>query len=195
MNRGKLICLFLFFTVIFGSGGFDNGTATGRGKLQLDLTWNPFDKIEFGQTYVIGSYGITDRFDFHGYISRHPGPYYTWYGGLFYQFYKSKKLDLASAVGIRKRFDEKGAHIFAPQLLYTGKITDKICIGGSVLNIRNYESSENYGLTFDIALGYKIPFQSEKVESISINFGGFHPATWEPDTYFLPTYSIDIKFK
>ena len=87
MNHGKLICLLLFFSVLFGSGGFDNGTATGRGKLQLDLTWNPFDKIEFGQTYVIGSYGITDRFDFHGYISRHPEHYYTWYGGLFYQFY------------------------------------------------------------------------------------------------------------
>ena len=155
---------------------------------------SPFDKIEFGQTYVIGSYGITDRFDFHGYISRHSGPFYTWYGGLFYQFYKSKKIDLATAVGIRKRFDETWTHIFSPQLLYTGKITDKISIGGSVVNVRNYESSENYGLTFDIALGYKIPFQSEKVESISINIGGFHPATWEPDTYFLPTYSIDIKF-
>ena len=80
-------------------------------------------------------------------------------------------------------------------MLYTRKIANNIRIGGSVLNVRNYESSENYGLTFDIALGYKIPFQSEKVESITINFGGFHPATWEPDTFFLPTYSIDIKFK
>ena len=195
MNHGKLICLLLFFSVLFGSGGFDNGTATGRGKFQLDLTWNPFDKIEFGQTYAVVSYGITNRFDLHGYISRHHGSFYTWYGGLFYQFYKSDKIDLATAVGIRKRFDETWTHIFSPQLLYTGKITDKISIGGSVVNVRNYESSENYGLTFDIAFAYKTSIQSEIIESISIGIGGFHPATWKPDTYFLPTYSIDIKFR
>jgi len=193
--QSKLISLIISTSIVFASGGYDNGTATGKGKFQLDLTWNPLDNIEFGQTYGVMSYGFTDRFDFHGYISRHTGPYYTWYGGIFYQFYKSKIIDLASAVGIRKRFDETWIHIFVPQLLYTGKITDKISIGGSVVNVRNYELSENYGLTFDIALAYKTPIQSEIIESISINFGGFHPVTWEPDTYFLPTYSLDIKFK
>jgi len=195
MNHRKLIYLLLFFSVLFGSAGFDNGTATGRGKFQFDLTWNPFDKIEFGQTYGVVSYGITNRFDLHGYISRHSGPFYTWYGGLFYQFYKSKRVDLATAIGIRKRFDETWTHIFSPQLLYTGKITEKISIGGSIVNIYNYNSKENYGLTFDIAFGYKIPIQSKKIESISINFGGFHPATWTPNTFFIPTYSMDFKFK
>lgn len=195
MNHRKLICLLLFFSVLFGSGGFDNGTAVSRGKFQMDLTWNPFDKYEFGQTYGVISYGITDRFNLHGYISRHPGSYYTWYGGVFFQFLKTKKIDLASAIGIRKRFDETWMHIFSPQLLYTGKITENISIGGSVVNIYNYNSRENYGLTFDISFGYKISIQSEKIESISINFGGFHPATWTPNTFFLPTYSIDFNFK
>ena len=195
MNQRKLICLLLFFSVLFGSGGFDNGTAVGRGKFQFDLTWNPFDRIQFGQTYGVVSYGITDQFNLHGYISRHPGPYFSWYGGLFYQFYKSDKIDLATAVGIRKKIDETWTHIFSPQLLYTVKIIESISIGGSIVNVYNYNSKENYGLTFDIALAYNIPIQSEKIESISINFGGFHPATWTPDTFFLPTYSIDFKFK
>ena len=195
MRKIILIALLLLPCLVWGSGGYDNGTATGKGKFQLDLTWNPFDRFDFGQTYGVMSYGLTDRFDLHGYISRQKGPYHTWYGGIFYQFYKSKRIDLASAVGIRKRFDETWTHIFSPQLLYTGKITDKISIGGSVVNVRNYESSENYGLTFDIAFAYKTSIQSEIIESISIGIGGFHPATWNPDSFFLPTYSVDIKFK
>ena len=93
MNCRKLISLSLFCSILFASGGFDNGTATGRGRFKFDLTWNPFDKIDFGQTYCVFSYGITDRFDFHGYFSRHPGPFYTWYAGGFFQFHKSKKID------------------------------------------------------------------------------------------------------
>ena len=195
MNHGKLISFFLFFSVLFGSGGFDNGTATGRGKFQLDLTWNPFDKIEFGQTYGVISYGITDRFDLHGYISRHAGPYYTWYGGLFYQFYNSNKINLGTAIGIRKRFDESLTHLFSPQMLYTVKIKEKISIGGSIVNVYNYNSKKNFGPTLDISLGYRLPVQTNNIESITINVGGFHPVTWKPDAYFLPTYSIDINFR
>ena len=191
----KIIPLFLFFSVLFGSGGFDNGTATGRGKFQLDLTWNPFDKIEFGQTYGIISYGITNRFDIHGYISRHTGPYYTWYGGLFYQFYKSDKIDLATAIGVRKRIDTSLTHLFSPQMFYTLKITEKISIGGSIVNVYNINSEKNFGSTLDVSLGYQIQVQTKKIESITINVGGFHPVTWKPDAYFLPTYSLDIKFK
>lgn len=191
----KLTCLLLFYSILFGSGGFDNGTATGKGKFQIDLTFNPFDKFEFGQTYSVMSYGITERFDIHGYISRHNGPYYTWYGGLFYQFYKKDKIDLATAIGIRKRFDDTWTHIFSPQILYTVNITEKVKIGGSMVNVYNYTTENNYGLTFDIALGYTIPLKNSLLESISINLGGFHPVTWSPDAYFLPTYSVDIKFK
>ena len=195
MTYGKLTCLLLFYSILFGSGGFDNGTATGKGKFQIDITLNPFDIFEFGQTYSVMSYGITERFDIHGYISRHKGPFYTWYGGLFYQFYKKDKIDLATAIGIRKRFDKTWSHIFSPQILYNVNITEKVKIGGSMVNIYNYNTENNYGLTFDIALGYSIPLKNSFLESIRINVGGFHPVTWSPDTYFLPTYSLDIKFK
>lgn len=195
MTYLKLTCLLLIYSVVFGSGGFDNGTATGKGKFQIDLTFNPFDKYEFGQTYSIMSYGITENFDVHGYISRHNGPFYTWYGGFFYQFHKSHKIDLATAIGIRKRFDDTWTHIFSPQILYALNITEKIKIGGSLVNVYNYTTKNNYGLTYDIALGYTIQFKDSILESISINVGGFHPVTWSPDTYFLPTYSLDFKFK
>ena len=195
MNHQKLICLLLFYSVLFGSGGFDNGTATGKGKFQLDLTWNPFDNIKYGQTYGILSYGITDNFDFHGYFSRHSEPYYTWYFGLFYQFFKSDKIHLATATGIRKRVDKEWTHIFSPQLLFTTIITDKLTLGGSIVNVYDYDSKNNIGVAVDLALGYKINVKSKKIDSITINIGGFHPVTHdELKTYFLPTYSIDFRF-
>jgi hypothetical protein len=51
------------------------------------------------------------------------------------------------------------------------------------------------GVAVDVGLFYRLKYKSQRIESISIGIGGFHPATWKPDTYFLPTYSIDIKFR
>lgn len=191
----KLIYLILSLSIVFGSGGYDNGTATGKGKFQLDITWNPFNKIEFGQTYAVMHYGITDRIDLHGYISSHKSSYYTWYGGLFYQFYKSNRLDLATAIGTRKQFDKNVTHLFLPQLLYTVNINNKLNIGGSFVEVRNHNAEKNYGVAVDVALFYQIKYETKKIEGISIGVGGFHPSTWKSDSYFLPTYSIDIKFK
>ena len=95
-----IIAFLLMPCCIWGSGGYDNGTATGKGKFQLDLTWNPFDNIKWGQTYAVMSYGITNRLDVHGYISHHVENYQTWYGGIFYQFIDTKRLDIATAIGI-----------------------------------------------------------------------------------------------
>jgi hypothetical protein len=191
----NLISFSLYFSVLFGSGGFDNGTATGKGKFQLDLTWNPYNKIKFGQTYGVISYGLTDKIDFHGYISKDSKNYYTWYSGVFYQFYKSDKIDLATAIGFRKQFNESWTHIFSPQLLYTIKIVENMSISGSLVNVYNYSKKNNYGLAFDLGLNYTIPVKSKIIESVSINIGGFHPAVSSQNTFFLPAYSIDFKFK
>jgi len=190
----KLIYSFIFLSVIFASGGFDNGTATGKGKFKIDLTWNPFDKIEFGQTYAVISYGITNRMDLHAYFSRHKNSHYTWYAGIFYQFYKSKTLDLATAIGTRRQINENLKHTFFPQILYNKHLTNKISIGGSFVNVFDNSSKSNYGTSIDIALFYKINYKSKLIDNISIGFGGFHPANTQSDTYFLPTYSIDIVF-
>ena len=56
----------LFICILSGSGGFDNGTSTGKGKIQLDLTWNPFNYWDKGQSYAVLSYGVFQRIDIHG---------------------------------------------------------------------------------------------------------------------------------
>ena len=51
----KSILIYLLFFTSFAmcSGAFDNGTATGKGKFKLDLTWNPFNKLINGQSYAV----------------------------------------------------------------------------------------------------------------------------------------------
>ena len=191
----KLIYIIISISIVFASGGYDNGTAIKKNKFKLDLTWNPFDKLSYGQTYAILRYGITDKFNFQGYISRHPGNYSTWYSGIFYQFYKSSKLNLSTAIGIRKRFDKEWTHLFFPQLLYTYNLNNEWSIGGSFVQILDRSEKINYGSTVDITLLHKLKYQSNIIESISIGIGGFHPVTWKSKYYFTPTYSIDIKFK
>lgn len=188
------ILLILLPLCLIASGGFDNGTATGKGQFQFDLTWNPFGRFDFGQTYIVISYGLSNRFDVHGYISYHNEGYQTWYGGIFYQFLKTKKVDLATAVGIRRRSDKNWKHIFAPQLLYTVHLNDRLYLGGSVVEVRSQNPKPKFSPAIDIAMFYKFKYKSKKIESVSIGIGGFHPATWKPNTYFLPTYSLDIKF-
>ena len=196
--RFSIVILFLFSHLLWASGGYDHGTATGKGKLELDLTWNPQDRIKHGQTYAVISYGITDRLDLHGYVAHHQGGFETWYTGIFYQFLDRKSLDLATAVGIRRRFDKNWTHLFFPQLLYTIYASENIYLGGSLVNLMDdmvWKNGKSMGVTIDFALFFKIQYQSKLVESIAVGFGGFHPVTYKPDSYFLPTYSIDIKFK
>ena len=141
------------------------------------------------------SYGFSNRFDIHGYISQHPDNYKTWYAGIFYQFYNTQKLDLATAVGIRRRFDQNWTHFFIPQLLYTFKLNNKFNLGGSIINIQDHKLDRRFGVAFDLALNYKLKYQSKIIENITIGFGVFHPAAPSSKKYFLPTYSIDFKFK
>ena len=45
----KLLFITILITPIYSSGGYDIGTSNGKGVLKLDLTWNPFDLIDFGR--------------------------------------------------------------------------------------------------------------------------------------------------
>ena len=67
----SIIFLVLFIGAVWASGGYDHGTATGKGKLQIDLSWNPFNYFEYGQSYLVFGYGITIRIDINGYYSDH----------------------------------------------------------------------------------------------------------------------------
>ncbi len=190
----KLQYTLLLISSLMAGSGYDHGTAAGKGNLDLALTWNPGDQIEFGQTYVVFSYGITGRMDIHGYVSHHTEGHETWYTGIFYQFLKFQSIDMATAVGIRRQFDQNWTHLFFPQILYTLHLNEKIYVGGSFVNLKDVSLKENLGVAIDIAFYYMFPYKSDHIKAIYIGLGGFHPVTYDKDQYFLPTYSLEFKF-
>ena len=206
--RLSIIFFVLFVSMIWTSGGYDHGTATGKGKLQLDLTWNPFNIFENGQSYVVFGYGITNRLDIHGYYCDH-GNYHngvdSYYYGIFYQFLDSKYLDLATAFGKRKMMDLEYGHFFFPQLLYNVKIYNGFSLGGSFVNIKNdaeplLKKTKTDWSTIDIAFFIPLTRYFKKyrtIEEVKIGIGTFRTGLGNdmPSTPFMPTYSIDIKFK
>ena len=205
--RLSIIIFVLFVSIVWTSSGYDHGTATGKGKLQIDLTWNPFNIFENGQSYVVFGYGITNRLDIHGYYADH-GNYQdgvdSYYYGIFYQFFDSKYLDLATAFGKRKMMNLEYSHFFFPQILYNIKLGKGYTIGGSLVSVRTdneslFAKKENKWLTFDIALFIPITRYIPKtniIEEIKIGIGTFNNRLNKENNplIFLPTYSIDIKF-
>ena len=199
MFIGVFVIFYYSTSIVIASGGYDNGTATGKGKVGLDLTWNPLDYFPEGQSYVVLSYGFTDKFDFHSYYS-HPvkGPD-NYYLGLFYQFYKNKHLNLATAVGIRQYRSKSHRHLFAPQLLYTLYLFKGLRLGGSLVALRDIDRNNKLiGTTVDAALIIPL-FKSDsingKVNSVDFCIGAFKPVLWKPNNWgWHPTYSLDFKF-
>jgi len=196
-----LFILSLAVVPLFPSGGYDHGTSTGKGLMELDFTWNPFNMFEQGQSYVVLGYGLTDRLDIHGYYSIHTEGFHTYYAGLFYQFLRSEKIDLATAVGMRTNMDNNNRDFFFPQLLYTIKLKDGYSFGGSFVNIMVdvNQSIKTMLLAMDVALF--IPLSRylslpDFVKDLKLGVGLFNPvtnSTVNPGK-FIPTYSIDIKF-
>ena len=200
----KTILLSLLFPVfLMASGGYDHGTAAGKGNWNVSLTWNPFNYFEQGQSYVTLGYGLTKRLDIHGYYSYTHQGNDNYYGGFSYQFYKSKRLDLSTAIGIRRYRNESLTHLFLPQLLYTLRLSEKLSVGGSLIDIRSLSlfdkstrdkdtSTGSVGVAKDVFLTVKI-YENDKYK-IDITAGGFNPVLWEPKSgNWYPTYSIDIK--
>ena len=190
----KLIYITFFYSILFGSGGYDHGTSAGKGNLDISLTWNPFGYFEQGQSYLVLGYGITNRLDLHGYFSAKNKDDANYYAGFSYQFYKSSRFDFSTAIGIRKFLNNSTTHIFTPQLLYTIHLNDKIDIGGSLVDIRNKNLKLSSGVASDIFLKFNC-FENIKYK-LELSVGGFNPVLWEPNNGdWYPTYSIDIKFK
>lgn len=202
-----LILLF-FINIIFCSGGFDHGTSTGEKKLQIDLTWNPFNVFKNGQSYIVLGYGITDELDFHAYYCDH-GNYNngvdSYYFGIFYQFLDSKFIDLATAFGRRKMTDLSYGHFFFPQLLFNIKIKNNYSIGGSIINIKIdnknlIKESKTDWRAMDVALFIPLTkyFNNYKnIDEVKLGIGTFRTGIGKKQlkTPFMPTYSIDIKIK
>ena len=194
-----MITLYFNSSILIASGGFDNGTATQKGEIGLDLTWNPFNYLPKGQSYIVLSYGISNQLNIHGYYSTPAKGNDNYYIGTFYQFINYKYLDLATAVGLRKYNPKYETHIFFPQILYTIKINQKFYIGGSFVTIRKLEEFISIGTAKDIAAIipiYRSKDNSKNVNSINFAIGMFRPILWKPDkSSWHPTYSIDLNLK
>ena len=189
-------------STLFPSGGYDHGTATGKGQFEIDLTWNPFDYFEQGQSYLVFGYGLTERFDLHGYYSIHTERFHTYYAGLFYQFLKSNRLDLATAVGLRTNKTTEATNLFFPQLLYTFKLRNGFSIGGSLVNILSDQKSLNKGIPVALDIFLHIPLQNfislpNNISDTKLALGLFNPVTNTSidKEQFIPTYSLDVKFR
>jgi len=196
-----LIILSLAVVPLYPSGGYDHGTSTGKGLLELDFTWNPFNMFEQGQSYVVLGYGFTDRLDVHGYYSIHTEGFHTYYAGLFFQFLKSEKVDLATAAGMRINGESKNGDLFFPQFLYTVKLKDGYSVGGSFVNIIGEinQSVKSMPLAIDVALFIPLSrYMSlpDTVRDLKLGVGLFNPVTNSTieQGQFIPTYSIDVKF-
>lgn len=205
----KLSSTLVFIVFLFqinhtiASGGYDNGTPAGKGDLDIELTWNPFGYFDYGQSYIVWGYGLTDKIDFHGYAS-HTKKYNQIYTGFLYNFMSNKYVDLSTAVGLR--FISGTIDAFIPQLLYTIKLPKDFDVIGSVVglvytntNFRQEGSSKivfrdyKIGPTFDVALRIPLPIKKIKpdfVKSGKFAIGAFRGVTG--NTY--PTYSFDFRF-
>ena len=200
--------IILCLNSLSASGGFDIGTSTGKGKLQLDFTLNPFNFFENGQNYIVFGYGMTDKIDIHGYFSNHSNyknGVSSYYYGIFYQFLNSKYVDLSTAIGKRNMLDLTYNHIFFPQLLYNIKLNNNFSVGGSFVRVTVESlpllkrSSKDWFVN-DIA--FFIPLKRltnkyKKIEDIKLGIGLFKTGIGKnkETSPLMPTYSIDIKFK
>jgi len=173
------------------SGGYDNGTPAGKGNWDIDITINPADMIENGQSYLVWGFGLTDYLDFHGYVSHEAGGTDQVYYGLMYNFYSSDYLDLSTAAGARHRLEITDA--LFPQLLYTIKLPNDYEIIGSLVNVYNTTDSYNRGLARDVALRIPVSlgFAPSYVKDVKFAVGAFSgvgSGKWHP------TYSVDFSF-
>jgi hypothetical protein len=174
----------------WAAGGYDQGTPAGRGNLDLDVTLNPGDRVKNGQSYVVWGHGLTDRLDFHGYLSHEAGGTDQVYYGLMLNVFSGSWLDLSTAVGLRHRDGE--THGLFPQLLYTVKLPRDFDLIGSVTRVRNTSTGRSGYPTLDVALRIPLPdtWRPGLAKSWKLDLGVFRNSAgaWNP------TYSVDFKF-
>ena len=196
MKRFALALMSIMFglfsaTFATASGGYDNGTPAGKGNWDIDITINPADMIENGQSYLVWGYGLTDNLDFHGYVSHEAGGTDQVYYGLMYNFYSNDWLDLSTALGVRHRLDVTDAYL--PQLLYTIKLAEGFDVIGSAVNVYNMTDGYNRGVALDVALRIpvSIEFTPSFVRDVKFSLGAFRGAG---GSKWNPTYSVDFRF-
>lgn len=200
--KGILFLCVLCGSISRASGAYEHGTSTGKGQLQLDLTWNPFNLIKFGQSYAVLGYGVSDKLDLHGYYAFHPEGFQTYYYGFFYQFLEVEYLDLATAVGLRTNTESMRRDLFFPQILYNVKLGKDYTVGGSIVSLQDMREVKDLTIKTTVDVSLFIPLHRylslpQLIHELKFGVGVFNPATnldVKPGQ-FLPTYSVDIKFR
>ncbi|NOY66773.1 MAG: hypothetical protein GXP13_05110 [Gammaproteobacteria bacterium] len=185
------LAILLISQFAYASGGYDNGTPAGKGNLDIDITLNPGDRIRNGQSYVVWGYGLTDKLDFHGYVSHEASGTNQIYYGLMYNFFSNSRFDLSTAFGLRHR---KGiVDAIFPQFLYTIKLKKGFDIIGSSVLVYNTKQKFTVGTTLDVALRIPVPksLTPSFAKDVKVAVGAFRGAT---TTKWYPTYSIDFRF-
>lgn len=189
MKKLIFLSVFIISNYVFSSGGYDNGSPARKYNLDLEITINPANYIENGQSYVVWGYGLTNRLDFHGYFS-HTKDINQIYLGFMYNFFSNKYLDLSTATGVRFIHNRKDA--FLPQLLYTIKLPKRFDIIGSFVNVVTKEKKTS-GVTYDIAVRAPVKFLEKiipKVKQVKFALGAFKGVS----NKWYPTYSLDFRF-
>ncbi|MEE9573577.1 MAG: hypothetical protein V3W20_11050, partial [Candidatus Neomarinimicrobiota bacterium] len=158
MFKNIILIILISIFPVFASGGYDHGTSTGKGLLELDFTWNPFNLIESSPSVIAFGYGLTNHFDIHGRYSYQTDGEDKYYYGLFYQFADTKYLDLATAIGIRQYTGSGVKDLFLPQLLYNVKFYKDLTIGGALVDKRRIADNklQSHRTAFNIALYYPL---------------------------------------
>lgn len=197
----KEIFLSLWITVfsqtLYASGAYDKGTATGKNRFELSLTYNPIGLVPYGQNYAVLSYGISKNTDIVTYYSKHQNGTRSQYIGGLYQFFKSDRVDLATAIGIRNTNSKKN-DIFFPQILYNYKLPSQLSLGGSIVKVLELDSQKDLGNAIDISLYFpmkRVESINDKIEEAFFSVGVFKNTqsnVFKDELYFH--YSVDIIF-
>ena len=172
------MCIFLLILLLDtakASGAYDKGTATGKGRFELSITYNPLGIVPYGQNYGVLSYGLSNRFDMVSYYSSHQNGTKSQYIGGLYQFLNHKKVDLAAAIGLRHTKNQNW-DIFFPQLLYTYKLPNDFSIGGSIVRVIELENEKIKGDAIDITFYAPLKWAKKlnsNIEKAYIGFGFF----------------------
>tara|TARA_B100000131_G_scaffold79625_1_gene76379 strand:- start:5536 stop:6174 length:639 start_codon:yes stop_codon:yes gene_type:complete len=182
---------------LFGSGAYDKGSSTGKGRFELSITLNPFGIVPYGQNYAVLSYGLGHRFDIVSYYSSHKNGTQSQYFGSLFQFFGSQKLDLATAIGLRHQNNGKW-DIFAPQILYNYKLSKNYNLGGSLVKVIDFKNNKDNGNALDITLYRNINnifSQSQKIKDAYFGIGVFKntEASFKNRDLYLH-YSLDLIF-
>ena len=91
-----------------------------RVKIGLSLAfYNPIGLVPYGQNYAVLSYGISKNTDIVTYYSKHQNGTRSQYIGGLYQFFKSDRVDLATAIGIRNTDSNKNDIFFLKFFILT----------------------------------------------------------------------------